>query len=145
MLQHFSQGNAMALCTKSRDIPKVLQQFSHDDFEEVRHLLSFRKLVEASPPAERITLLTDDDYFKKVLHKELMKLHEYLYTFHLFLRCLHIMVTDLPKNPLGRQVNDMIFSMACETNIYFSCEKYTQWPYRKTLSNRRNTFKVSNC
>lgn len=104
MLEHFSQGNAMALCTKGKEVPKFLHQFSHDDFENVRHLLSFRKLVEASPPKERIQLLTDDTHFKEVLQKELIKLHEYLYMFHVFLKCLHVMVADLPKYPLGKQV-----------------------------------------
>lgn len=104
MLEHFSQGNAMALCTKTKDIPKLLDQFSHEDFEDVRHLLSFRKLVEGAPPKERITLLTDDAFFRKILQEELMKLHEYLYTFHFFLKCLHTLVADLPKYPLGKQV-----------------------------------------
>lgn len=104
MLEHFSQGNVIALCTKPKDISKILDQFSHEDLEDVRHLLSFRKLVESSPPKERIALLTDDDVFKKTLQVELMKLHKYLYTFHFFLKCLHVLVTDLPKYPLGKQV-----------------------------------------
>lgn len=108
MLEHFSCGNAMALCTKSKDISKVLNQFSHEDFENVRHILSFRKLVENSSPKERIALLTDDTHLKKILQIELMKLHKYLYTFHFFLKCLHIMVADLPKYPLGKQVNNSI-------------------------------------
>lgn len=104
MLEHFSQGNAMALCTKVKDISKILSQYSHEDFEDVRHLLSFRKLVESSPPKQRIALLTDDTFLKNSLHIELVKLHQYLYTFHFFLKCLHVMVADLPKYPLGKQV-----------------------------------------
>lgn len=108
MLEHFSQSNAMALCTKAKDIPKILEQFSHTDFEDVRRVFSFRKFVEAASPRDRISMLTDDDYLKKILAKELKRLHEYLYTFHVFLRCLHVMVADLPKYPLGKQV-DTIF------------------------------------
>lgn len=105
MLEHFSQGNPFALCTKPKDIPKLLDQFSQNDFEDVRRLLSFRKLVEASPPKERIALLTDNQHFKKILQEELLKLHQYLHTFHVFLKCLHAMVADLPKYPLGKQVD----------------------------------------
>lgn len=134
MLEHFSQGNAMALCTKAKEIPKILDQFSHEDLEDVRHLLSFRKLVESSSPKERIALLTDDASFKETLQVELMKLHTYLYTFHFFLKCLHVLVTDLPKYPLGKQVDFArkeffcclynIFILASR-NIRFSCfEKY---------------------
>lgn len=104
MLEHFSQGNARALCVKTKDISKILDQFSHDDLEDVRHLLSFRKLVENSTPEDRIALLTDDAFLKKTILIELTNLHKYLYTFHFFLKCLFELVSDLPKYPLGKQV-----------------------------------------
>lgn len=105
MLEHFSRGNVMALCTNLENLNTILSDFTHEDCENVRRLLSFRKLVENSPMEERIKLLTDTDYFLKVLKKELKKTNEYIDNFHLFLRCLHVLVQDLPKSSLGKQVN----------------------------------------
>lgn len=43
MMEHFSYGNAMALCQLEKTAVKnVLADFNHKDCENVRHLLSFR-------------------------------------------------------------------------------------------------------
>lgn len=98
----------MALCTKIKNVEKVLKQFSHDDCESVRRLLSFRRLVERETAENRIKLLTDDEYFKTVLLLEIGKLHEHLRSFYVVLKCLHIMVNDLPKSPLGKHVSTKV-------------------------------------
>lgn len=104
ILEHFSSGNAMALCTDLKNAKIVLDEFNRDDFEDVRHLLSFRKFVESHSAKERIKLLTDDGFLKKKLLEELISFHEYLFVFHVFLNLLHILVEDLPKTPLGKHV-----------------------------------------
>ncbi|RZC34411.1 origin recognition complex subunit 3 [Asbolus verrucosus] len=120
MLEHFSYGNAMALC-KRKNINSVLVEFNHDDFENVRRFLSFRKLVESESPENKILLLTDDDYFRKVLKKEIKKITKYIANLHLFLKCLQILVCDLPKAPLGKQVREL-YSFAVSSNITESQE-----------------------
>lgn len=104
MLEHFSHGNAMTLCTK-KNPTDIISKFDHYDCENVRHLLSFRKLVESESDINKIKLLTNDNYFKSVLNEEICKLQQYLNRFHLFLRCLKILVANLPKNPIGKQVS----------------------------------------
>lgn len=103
MLEHFNQGNAMVLCSK-KNPGEIIAKFNHNDCENARHMLSFRKLVENKSNEDKINLLTDDDYFKAVLEKEICKIQQYLNTFHLFLKCLKILIQDIPKNPMGKQV-----------------------------------------
>lgn len=110
MLEHFCYGNAMALCYNNKEgIKQILTDFTHEDYENVRHVMSFRKLVENESYENRISLLTDDDYLKNVLLQELNKINKYTRRLHVFLKCLLICVEDLPKAPLGKQVRDLEF------------------------------------
>lgn len=107
MMEHFCYGNAMVLCNLDKKETKYLiQNFDHDSLENVRHLKSFRKLVESESYENRIKLLTDDEYFRTVLNEEVIKLQRYIRRMHIFLHCLLILVEDLPKAPLGKQVGN---------------------------------------
>lgn len=104
MLEHYSYGNAMALCTSIEYLKGILKKFNNDDCENVRQLMSFRRLVESRSYKERINLLLDDEYFKETLYDEIIKMYDYVNHLHLFIKCLHVLVCDLPKSPLGHQV-----------------------------------------
>lgn len=105
MLEHFSYGNAKSLCQSSRkEIKHSLMRFEPDDYENVRQLMSFRKLVEGESYENRIKLLTDDEYLNDVILNETDNLRKYIRRFHLFLQYLFVLVWDLPKAPLGKQV-----------------------------------------
>lgn len=100
----------MALCNMNKSTTKqIIEDFTHEDLENVRHLISFRKLVEKEPYENRISLLTDDDYFRLVLSEEIIKIQKYIRRLHIFLSCLLILVQDLPKTPLGKQVYFILF------------------------------------
>lgn len=105
MLEHFCYGNAMVLCSlDKKETKELIKNFDHESLENVRHLKSFRKLVENNSYENQIKLLTNDDYFRTVLSEEVVKLQKYLRRLHIFLECLLILVADLPKAPLGKQV-----------------------------------------
>lgn len=78
--------------------------------------MSFRRFVESSPPGERVLLLTDDAHLRNVLPKELRKLQEHVYLFHVFLKCLHVLVADLPRCPLGKQLRE-VYSLAVSKDV----------------------------
>lgn len=99
----------MALCNLNKTkTSAIIKGLDHESLENARHLLSFRKLVESESYENRIKLLTDDDYFRKILNEEVIKIQKYIRRLHLFLQCLLILVADLPKAPLGKQVNSQI-------------------------------------
>ncbi|KAJ8929297.1 hypothetical protein NQ314_018004 [Rhamnusium bicolor] len=117
MAEHFSSGNAMSLCNSNKnEVKQILNGFTHEDCENVRQIMSFRKLVESESYANRIKLLTDDAYFKKILEQEISKINKYIKRLHIFLKCLFIMVEDLPKAPLGKQIREL-YSIATSENI----------------------------
>nr|CAH7723359.1 unnamed protein product [Callosobruchus chinensis] len=122
MAEHFCSGNVMSLCTLSKsEAREMLEMFTHDDFENARHLLSFRKLVEDQTYENRIKLLTDDAYFKEVMMEHLKTIQKYLRRFHLFLKLLHVLVNDLPKAPLGKKIREL-YAMAVSKDITKSDE-----------------------
>lgn len=105
MMEHFCQGDAMVLCSYSKkETNELIENFDHESLENVRRLMSFRRLVESESYENRIKLLTDDDYFKQVLKTDIIKIQKYLRRLHIFLECLLALVSDLPKAPLGKQV-----------------------------------------
>ncbi|EFA03157.1 origin recognition complex subunit 3 [Tribolium castaneum] len=139
MLEHFCYGNVMALCQR-KHIKQIISDFSHDDLENARRLMSFRKLVESESPEARIALLTDDNYFRNVLLREVRKIVAYLPNLHLFLRCLHVLVGDLPKAPLGKQVREL-YACAVSRNItksqeYKECFQLLAFQSRDELCNK---------
>lgn len=108
MLEHFSRGSHLALCTNRKQVRKVLDSFEHEDFENVRrNCLSFRSLVESESPKNQIKLLDDDTYFRSVLEKHLNEIFLYMNKLHVLLRGLKILVEDLPKTPLGKQIREL--------------------------------------
>ncbi|KAJ8948400.1 hypothetical protein NQ318_009908 [Aromia moschata] len=108
MAEHFSQGNARALCTSdSKEIKRILQSFTHEDCENEGKNETYQN---------RIKLLSDDEYFKSVLEEEITKIRKCVRRLHVFLKCLHFLVNDLPKAPLGKQVREL-YSLAVSTNI----------------------------
>lgn len=68
-------------------------------------LLNFRTLVESEPHQNRIKLLTDDSYFKRIVFEKIVIIQRYIRRLHIFLKCLHCLVTDLPGSPLGKNVS----------------------------------------
>ncbi|XP_044751600.1 origin recognition complex subunit 3 [Coccinella septempunctata] len=115
MMEHFSRGNEFSLCT-NRNFEDVLDQFKHEDFESLRRIYSFRDLVERESYRNQIKLLEDDDYLKDVVLGKLKELRKYVFHLHLFIRCLHVLVNDLPKTPLGKQVREL-YAYATTKNI----------------------------
>lgn len=108
-MEHFCYGNAMALCNLDKKrTSEIIESFDHDSIENVRHLKSFRKLVENESYENQIKLLTDDEYFGTVLNDEIIKIQKYIRRLHMFMECLLILVADLPKAPLGKQVGNNI-------------------------------------
>ncbi|ERL84124.1 hypothetical protein D910_01470 [Dendroctonus ponderosae] len=122
MMEHFSHGNAMALCLMEKTaIKNVLVDFNHEDCENVRHLLSFRNLVESEPYEQRIKLITDDEYFKQAVCDKVVAIQRYIKRLHVFLRCLHALVYDLPGSPLGKNLREL-YTLALTKSITQSAE-----------------------
>lgn len=104
MLQHFSSSEVMMLCTDIAKSVKLAKSLPSNVLEQLRRLPSFRPYVELQMPQIQIKLLTDDEYFKQKLVHHIKGFHTYLGYFHMLLRCFNILIEDLPRAPVGKQV-----------------------------------------
>ncbi|CAG9771445.1 unnamed protein product [Ceutorhynchus assimilis] len=126
MMEHFCYGNAMALCqVEKKDVKEVLTIFTHEDFENVRHLLSFRAFVESEPYTNRILLIIDDEYFKVRVFEKIVIIQRYIKRLHIFLKCLYTLVSDLPGAPLGKNYREIyahaVHKPIVKSNEYAKC------------------------
>ncbi|XP_056635382.1 origin recognition complex subunit 3 [Diorhabda sublineata] len=135
---HFTYGNAMALCNLSKYVnQETIQEFTEDDFETVRQLPSFKKLVESESKDIQVKLLVDNDYLSEVLYQKICDIQTYIQLLHLFLRCLLVLVEDLPRAPLGKQVREL-YAIATvkkitETSEYLECMKLLNFQSKDEL------------
>lgn len=127
MMEHFSRGNAMALCQiDKKEVKSILNIFTHDDCENMRQLPSFRTLVESETYENQIKLFKDDDYFKMVAYEKIVLIQKYIKRFHVFLKCLHALVDELPELPLGQNVSYCFSLKHMHSPLFFcSLEKCT--------------------
>lgn len=117
MLTHYSQGAAYAVCTPSsarsmETIEKMSSNerdmLSHKEIEQIRHLPSFRPLVEAiENPAQVIAILTDDEAMMNALGPIVRNIYCYFMKFHCYMRVLLILVKHLPQSPLGKHLREI--------------------------------------
>lgn len=121
LLEHFSSGNIYSLCEDRAVAQKRLRKLSETDLEDLRKLMSVRKYVESRPdPQDIINLLCDDDCLVDRVATELLpNVYQFIDTFYIALRALHVLMTDLPKSPYGKQLRE-IYCAACEGIDYDS-------------------------
>ncbi|KAF5288938.1 hypothetical protein FQA39_LY03817 [Lamprigera yunnana] len=110
MLEHFCSSSIMALCTYSGRCKDVIKLLTPEEIDTIKQLPS-------------VSILKGSD-FSKTLTEDIPKFFLYLNAFHLFLKCLHALVHDLPNAPLGNQVRDL-YQLAISKNITASNE-YTE-------------------
>ncbi|XP_030747347.1 origin recognition complex subunit 3 isoform X2 [Sitophilus oryzae] len=143
MMEHFCYGNAMALCSLDRnDVKNTLNIFKSEDFENVRHLKSFRQLVESESYQNQINLLTNDVYLKGVIFENIVILQKYIRRLHIFLRCLYILVSDLPGHPLGKHLYELYATCVSEdvtkTPQYQECLRLLSFQSQNNLCVKLN-------
>lgn len=118
MMEHFFRKPQMVLCSGLDDLKANAKKLSDESIENLRRFPSFRKFVEQSKIDERKLLLLDDKYTKKFTIQKLGELHKHVSDFHIILKCLNVLVRDLPGSPLGRNVREIFL----KSNKLFSIQ-----------------------
>ncbi|XP_055600786.1 origin recognition complex subunit 3 [Uranotaenia lowii] len=120
LMEHYFQGSIYALCSATTDqeeLEEAVEQLTANDLEDIRQLLSFRPLIESlNNPQEVVDFLTKDDYLRRMLPSLLIDVHNFWFTFHCSLEMLQVLVQDLPKTPLGKQLREL-YEVCISTDI----------------------------
>ncbi|CAH1168017.1 unnamed protein product [Phyllotreta striolata] len=138
---HFARGNIMTLCSLEPDVVKsAIKELSHDDLKMLWQLPSFKKFLENEGQDKQIKMVLDDEYLGKIVRKEIRRTQVYIKTFHVFLKCLLVLVEDLPKAPLGKQMR-VLYAIATsenvtKTNDYQECMKLLNFQSKDELTRK---------
>ncbi|CAH2249401.1 origin recognition complex subunit 3 isoform X1 [Pelobates cultripes] len=119
VIEHFYSQPLSVLCCSLFEAIKYVNNLSHAQCENVRHLPSFMSYVETQTPDVQVKLLTSDSYLKAQTGKFIENLHSYHETFTPVLRCLHNFTSILPKYPMGKQIREL-YCACLERNIWES-------------------------
>lgn len=122
ILDHFFSFPCSRILCHHEDLHQTIKDLKHHDIESVRMAPSFMRYVESSQPKQQIDLLENDDYTKNIIEKFMSQINKYHELFFPVLRCLHCLVSKLPKHPLGKQLREVysmtLGSFICETEQY---------------------------
>ncbi|CAK1604203.1 unnamed protein product [Parnassius mnemosyne] len=116
MMDHYYGDNIKSLCCPREKIVGVVMDLTTEDLENIRQLLSFRAYLEKQNCREKIKLFEDDSFFREILCKEMLNLHDYLFSFYACVKLFFVFLKDLPKNILGKSVRE-IYSKCASENI----------------------------
>lgn len=144
LMEHYMQGNAMALCTHYEESLKLVRKLSHEDIEFIRRLPSFRPYVESllEDPRQVIDILMEDDCMRNHLPDLLKECHLYSKIFRCFVEFLTIIVQDLPRCPLGKFRRE-IHSFCLSKDVIESEEFKECWQILSFMSKEEFTNKIT--
>lgn len=156
MLTHYSQGAVYAVCTPSciqsmEIIQKMsgneFEHISHEEIEQIRHLPSFRPLVESlKSPSEVIAMLSDDEFLMNALGPLVRNIYCYFIKFHCYMRVLMIVVKDLPHAPLGKHLGDIYPHCIGGDRCVVDTEEFQKcWQYLALMSKQEIANLLEKC
>lgn len=132
LLDHYSNGNAYAVCSiKFQQAKKNIENLNHNDFELIRRLPSFRTYVEellSKADVEQAQLVIDVFEKDKILCKQLITLigNVYIYftKFYGQIRFLWMLVKDLPNAPMGKRLVDVYMHCQSAENGFAETDEF---------------------
>ncbi|XP_006010257.1 origin recognition complex subunit 3 isoform X2 [Latimeria chalumnae] len=107
MTEHFYSQPLSVLCCDLDETPERVKALTHEECEMVRQLPSFMRYVESQDAEKQVELLTSDEYLGEIILILVQDLHSYHKNYFPVLRCLHALMSSLPKYPLGKQIREL--------------------------------------
>lgn len=151
LLNHYSNGNAYALCSITFQQAKTtIKKLKHNDFELIRRLPSFRPYVEALLTNNQAQLVIDIFQIDEKLREQLFGLIQNLYIYFLKyfgqLRILWTLVRDLPNAPMGKRLIDIYMHCQSAENGFAETEEFRKcWQLLALLSKDEFTKLLEKC
>ncbi|XP_061176689.1 LOW QUALITY PROTEIN: uncharacterized protein LOC133185468 [Saccostrea echinata] len=125
MQDHFFTVPVSHLCCPLEELGDRVMSLKPKQVEQVRRLMSFRGFVEGCPPSKQEDMLLNDKVTKTEFAALLKRIHTYHSLLYPVLKCLHIMVSKIPKHPLGKQIREVysrvLKSFICDSEDYKEC------------------------
>lgn len=129
LLDHYSNGNAYAVCSiEFQEAKKNIQKLNHNDFELIRRLPSFRTYVEHLLKTDQAQLVIDifqkDETLRKQLPALIRNIYMYFSKFYGQIRLLWTLVKDLPNASMGKRLVDVYMHCQSAENGFTETEEF---------------------
>ena len=131
--EHIYRTPATFLCTDLKTAQSKLKNLNENELDSIRRLPSFKALVEKSEGDEGVKLLVDKEACVKKVSQLLEDFHANLSLFTVMVKCLHFLVCDLPRKPLGKVLRD-VYEYAMKGNLASSQPYKEAWQFLKLVS-----------
>ena len=118
MLEQYSRNFFSSIYTIGSIYEGMIDKISHEDCEWLRrNCMSFRFYVENhADPQTRIDLITTDEKLKQFIPKKTCRAFRFFFQFFCCLRMLAVLIEDLPRNNLGKQLREL-YPICAETEV----------------------------
>lgn len=134
LLDHYSNGNAYAVCSiQFQQAKRTIEKLKPNDFELIRRLPSFRTYVETllkSGRADQAKLVIDiferDEILRKQLFTLIQNIYIYFTKFYGQIRFLWTLVKDLPHAPMGKRLIDVYMHCQSAENGVAETEEFAK-------------------
>ncbi|XP_055372601.1 origin recognition complex subunit 3 [Condylostylus longicornis] len=143
LLEHFLQDNVFSLCINFQESLENLKYLTHDEFEVLRQLPSFRPFVESiKNPAKILSMFITSKYWLKKVVDLLKKCQIYFKIFRCFIVFLTSLVGDLPNSPLGKHKREVY--IYCLSKDLIETESFREcWKILELFSKEEFVFKIN--
>lgn len=132
--EHFYRSPASILCCDFNTLEDRLASLNNSELDCVRRLPSMRKYIESLPLDEQAQLLTSPTACKQTVRELMKKLTEHVDLFTCLVKCLNVLVNDLPRKPLGKSLR-ITYELCLAGQVTASHQFKEAWRYLQ-LSNR---------
>ncbi|XP_047365603.1 origin recognition complex subunit 3 isoform X3 [Vespa velutina] len=122
MIQHFYGKNINSLCCRRKDIKSRLSSLTEEDIKDLKKLPSIVNYLQIQKESNKNEKELNDEKFKDLIGTLLMDFHKYITRFLTVLRCLHSLVSTLPKAQLGKQLREVYTKAVYSSNLTESQE-----------------------
>ena len=131
--EHFYRVPASFLCTDLKTALIKLKSVRGEELDSVRRLPSFRSYVENCEGDSGVKLLVDKTECVKTVSRMLEEFHANTALFTVLVKCLHHLVCDLPRRPLGKVLRD-VYEYAVKGGVTNSQQYKEAWQFLKLVS-----------
>lgn len=109
------------MCCQRKNIKSRISALTEEDIKDLKKLPSIEKYLKTYQQLDQNKELNDTK-FRKLIEILLIQFHEYMIRFLTVLKCLHSLVSTLPKAPLGKQLREVYTKTVYSSNVTESQE-----------------------
>merc|ERR1719376_785009 len=135
VIEHYRKQPLSVLCCMDLESSLLaVDQLKNNQLKQVAHLESVKKYLAKMNTSDAKKILTTAGLLRKETKKSVKEIYRYHEKYFLFLKCLHLLVKDIPSAPMGKQLRE-IFCLVHKTSAT-NCPSFKEASLYLKVSNK---------